>query len=63
VVLHPITLGFGLARAQRGRPLAAKGDLASKIIAKLQELSKPFGTNITFENGLGVINVAGQTGR
>jgi poly-gamma-glutamate synthesis protein (capsule biosynthesis protein) len=63
VLLHPITLGFGLARAQRGRPLAAKGDLASKIIAKLQELSKPFGTNITFENGLGVINVAGQTGR
>lgn len=57
--LHPITLGFGLDRPQRGRPLAAKGELARKIITKLQELSEPFGTDITFENGIGVIRVGG----
>ena len=57
--LHPITLGFGLAVPQRGRPLAAKGELARKIITKTQELSKPFGTSITFENGIGVIRVGG----
>jgi poly-gamma-glutamate capsule biosynthesis protein CapA/YwtB (metallophosphatase superfamily) len=55
--LHPITLGFGLDRAVRGRPMAAKGELARKIITRLQELSKPFGTTITFENGLGLIRV------
>ncbi len=55
--LHPITLGFGLDRPQRGRPLAAKGELARKIITKLQELSKPFGTTIAIENDIGVIRM------
>ena len=55
--LHPITLGHGLPRPQRGRPLAAKGELAGKIIADLQRLSEPYGTNIVFENGIGVIRV------
>ncbi|MBI3981531.1 MAG: CapA family protein [Gemmatimonadetes bacterium] len=59
VDLYPITLGFGLDRPQRGRPLAAKGELARKIITKTQELSKPFGTVITFENGIGVIRIGG----
>jgi hypothetical protein len=57
--LHPITLGYGLDRPQRGRPLAAKGELARKIITKLQELSKPFGTTIAFENDIGVIRLSG----
>ncbi len=57
--LVPITLGFGLDRPQRGRPLAAKGELARKIIGNLVELSSPLGTNIAFENGKGVIHVAG----
>lgn len=56
--LVPITLGFGLDRPQRGRPLAAKGDLARKIIDGLGELSAPLGTNVVFENGIGVIRVA-----
>jgi poly-gamma-glutamate synthesis protein (capsule biosynthesis protein) len=58
IALHPITLGFGLDRAQRGRPLAAKGELARKIITRLQDLSKPFGTTIAFENGRGIIRLA-----
>jgi len=60
--LHPITLGFGLAVPQRGRPLAAKGELARSIITRMQDLSKPFGTTITFENGVGVIRVASGGG-
>lgn len=55
--LHPITLGFGLARPQRGRPLAAKGELARKIIGDLQRLSEVFGTRIEFENGIGVVRL------
>lgn len=60
--LHPITLGFGLGVPQRGRPLAAKGDLARSIITRMQDLSKPLGTTITFENGIGVIRVASGGG-
>ncbi len=55
--LRPITLGFGLDRPQRGRPLAAKGELARKILTRLQELSKPFGTTIAIENDIGVIRL------
>ena len=57
IELHPITLGFGLPRPQRGRPLAAKGDLAREIITRMQQLSKPLGTDIAYEKGLGVIRL------
>jgi poly-gamma-glutamate synthesis protein (capsule biosynthesis protein) len=57
VELHPITLGFGLDRPQRGRPLLAMGDLARKIIDETNEYSQPFGTEILFESGIGVIRV------
>lgn len=55
VELHPITLGHGLDRPQRGRPLLAKGELAKKIIDETREYSQPFGTEIVFEGGIGVI--------
>jgi poly-gamma-glutamate synthesis protein (capsule biosynthesis protein) len=57
VELHPITLGFGLDRPQRGRPLLVTGDLARKIIDETREYSQPWGTQIAFENGIGVIRI------
>ncbi len=57
VELHPITLGHGLERSQRGRPLLATGAMARKIIGDLRLLSEPFGTEIAFENGIGVVRV------
>ena len=57
VELHPITLGHGLDRPQRGRPLLATGELARKIIDETKEYSEPFGTEIVFENGIGVIRL------
>jgi len=51
--LHPITLGFGQPRTVRGRPLLAEGDLARKIIGDVIERSRPFGTTVVFENGIG----------
>ncbi len=57
VELHPITLGHGLDRPQRGRPLLASGDLARKIIDETREYSEPFGTEIVFENGIGVVRI------
>jgi poly-gamma-glutamate synthesis protein (capsule biosynthesis protein) len=55
IELHPITLGHGLPRPQRGRPLLATGALAQKIIGDLQRLSEPFGTRIDFRDGVGVV--------
>jgi poly-gamma-glutamate synthesis protein (capsule biosynthesis protein) len=57
VELHPITLGHGLPRPQRGRPLLASGEMAQKIIGDLQRLSEPFGTRIDHENGVGVVRL------
>jgi poly-gamma-glutamate capsule biosynthesis protein CapA/YwtB (metallophosphatase superfamily) len=57
VELHPITLGFGLPRPQRGRPLLATGELARKIIADVQEYSTGYGTEIAFRDGVGVVRV------
>lgn len=57
VELHPITLGHGLPRPQRGRPLLATGELAEKIIADVVEYSEPYGTRIDFRDGVGVVRV------
>jgi len=59
IELFPITLGHGLERPQRGRPLLATGTLGDKIIADLQELSEPFGTEIKNQNGVGVVGITG----
>jgi poly-gamma-glutamate synthesis protein (capsule biosynthesis protein) len=53
--LYPVTLGFGKPRTVRGRPMLAEGQLAEKIIAKVAELSKPFGTEIRYEDGVGIV--------
>ena len=33
-------------------------EVAREILEKLQRLSRPFGTNMTIDNGVGVIRVA-----
>ncbi len=55
--LHPIELGLGLPRYEKGRPVLAdpSGDAAQRVLKRLQELSEPFGTKIKIENGVGVI--------
>ena len=53
--LYPITLGYGLHRTVRGRPLIADESLSKKIIQELQKLSKPYGTTIDYKNGIGVV--------
>ncbi len=57
IELYPISLGFGAKRTVRGRPMLANKTLSRKIINDLIERSKPFGTKIEFNNGIGIINV------
>ena len=57
IKLYPISLGFGKPRTVRGRPLFADRDLSLKIIEDLKRLSKPLGTKIDFQEGVGVIRL------
>lgn len=55
--LYPISLGYGAPRQVRGRPLFADRQLAEKIIGDLQRLSKPYGTEIEFRRGIGIVKL------
>jgi poly-gamma-glutamate synthesis protein (capsule biosynthesis protein) len=44
--LHPLDLGHGSARAQRGRPVLASDDVAKQIFDRVQRLSSGYGTKI-----------------
>ena len=55
--LYPISLGYGAPRQVRGRPLFADRELGEKIIGDLQELSKPYGTEIEFRRGIGTVKL------
>lgn len=55
--LHPISLGFGKPRYVRGRPLAANEQLSRKIISDLTRLSKPFGTDVQYVDGVGIVKL------
>jgi poly-gamma-glutamate synthesis protein (capsule biosynthesis protein) len=53
--LYPIDLGFKQPMSQRGRPVLAEGQVAQEILQWLQDVSKPFGTEIAIEGEVGVI--------
>lgn len=56
ITLHPVDLGFGSGkRSLRGRPMLAEGAVAEEILCRVQRLSQPFGTDVTVENGRGLI--------
>ncbi len=55
--LHPITLGFGKAPTERGRPMFADAVLGKKIIDDLIARSRPYGTTIEWRGGVGVVKV------
>ncbi|HKJ02626.1 MAG TPA: CapA family protein [Longimicrobiales bacterium] len=56
--LLPLTLGFGAPRSQRGRPLRADVETGRKIIARLAELSAPFGTHVQERDGMGIVRLS-----
>lgn len=53
VQLHPISLGMGLPRTRRGTPVPG----GEGVLRHLAELSRPFGTDIRIENGVGYIDL------
>ena len=57
VELYPIDMGYGLPIPQRGRPVLAEGTVAQQTLKWLQDVSKPFGTEITIEGDKGMIRL------
>ena len=53
--IHPVEMGFGRPRSQRGRPLLANAQEGKRIIQRIIRLSKDLGTAIEERAGHGVI--------
>lgn len=58
LALHPISLGFGKPRTERGRPMLADVTTGKKILDDLAQRSTPFGTRITVRDGVGYVELS-----
>jgi len=57
IVLYPLDQGFGRPRPQRGRPMLARGEHATRILQRIQRLSVPYGTRMDIVDGTGVVRL------
>jgi poly-gamma-glutamate synthesis protein (capsule biosynthesis protein) len=60
LALHPISLGYGKGRIDRGRPMLADVATGKKILDDLINRSAPFKTRIIVRDGVGYVEL-GQT--
>ena len=59
ISLHPLDLGKQRRQADRGTPQLASQRVSDRIIGRLQEMSRPYGTQIVSSEGVGVITLSG----
>ena len=57
IVIKPLELNFKAGRAMRGRPGFADLEASSRIISEISDLSKPYGTEIKYVSGEGIIEL------
>ena len=55
ITLHPIDMGHGKPRSQRGRPVLAEGRGMRVALDRIRRLSKRFGVDVQVKNGIGVV--------
>ncbi len=55
IKLHPIHLGTQSARPEQGRPILARGEMATKILEDVRRLSAPYGTEVRIEGEVGSV--------
>lgn len=55
VRIYPIDLGHARPRSQRGRPIPAKGEVADRILRRIQRLSAKYGTTLSIEGDVGIV--------
>ena len=58
VRLHPLDLGHGRSRAQRGRPMLASGNVTQQIFDRLSRLSSAYGTEIVRQGETAVVSLS-----
>ncbi len=58
--LHPLDLGAGRTRAQRGRPVLARGEVARAILARVQRLSARHGTEIAIDGETALLRLGAR---
>ncbi|MBZ9653734.1 CapA family protein [Phyllobacterium lublinensis] len=49
LILHPLDLGYGTRRSERGRPVIATGEVAQFVLERVKHLSERFGTTVVIE--------------
>lgn len=57
IEIHPIEMGFGRPRSQRGRPMLADAQEGKAIMQRIIRLSKDLGTSIEERDGRGTIRL------
>ena len=55
--IHPVTLGFGSSRTQRGRPVRASHAESIRILEHISEYSSAYGTEIEIEEDVGIVQL------
>jgi len=55
VRLHPVDLGYGMRLTRSGVPRLASPATGRAILERLQLLSRPYGTDLVIERGIGLI--------
>jgi poly-gamma-glutamate synthesis protein (capsule biosynthesis protein) len=55
IEIHPVSLGFGQPIYERGFPTLARGAEAAEILADIAARSRPYGTTMAVEEGVGRI--------
>ena len=57
VRIYPIDFGYGLPMSQKGAPRLSTGEVAQRILRRMQRISKPLGTHIAIQDDIGIISV------
>ena len=57
VLLYPVDLGYGRKLTSSGTPRLASPEMAQSILERLQRISKPYGTRIDIDAGVGRIRL------
>jgi len=57
ILLYPLSLGFGQSWPDRGTPRLADPAAADVVLRWMAELSAPYGTRITIDEGVGQVRV------
>ena len=53
--LYPIDLGYQRRRTDRGRPMLAEGEVATRVLERVRRLAAKYGTTIAIRDGIGIV--------